>query len=150
MTLEQRVTKEMKAAMKSGDKERLTTIRSLRASILEFAKSGSDKELDEKEEIKMLNQAAKKRKDAIQMYADAGRDELKEKEEKELAIIMEFLPKQLSKDELSKIVDDVITKVGASGPADMGKVMGMTMKEVSGKADGNAVQSVVKEKLNNL
>lgn len=150
MTLEQRVTKEMKAAMKSGDKERLTTIRSLRASILEFAKSGSDKELDEKEEIKMLNQAAKKRKDAIQMYADAGRDELKEKEEKELAIIMEFLPKQLSKDELSKIVDDVITKVGATGPADMGKVMGMTMKEVSGKADGNAVQSVVKEKLNNL
>lgn len=150
MTLEQRVTEEMKAAMKSGDKERLTTIRSLRASILEFAKSGADKELDEKEEIKMLNQAAKKRKDAIQMYADAGRDELREKEEKELAIIMEFLPKQLSKDELSKIVDDVITKVGASGPADMGKVMGMTMKEVSGKADGNAVQSVVKEKLNNL
>lgn len=137
----------MKAAMKSGDKLRLGAVRSIRAAILEFKKSGSGKELNEAEVIKLLNSQAKKRRDAIEMYKQAGREDSLKIEEAELAIIQEFLPKQLSREELEALVGEVIAEVGASGPSDMGKVMGPVMKKSAGKADGNAVRQVVQDLL---
>jgi uncharacterized protein YqeY len=147
MNLEAKITEEMKAAMKSGDKLRLDTVRSIRASILEFKTSGANKEMDETDEIKLLNSLAKKRKDSINMYEQAGRTELADKEKAELAVIMEFLPKQLTEDEVRAIVQDLITKTGASGNDGLKLVMSPVMKELKGKADGNLVQAIVKEML---
>ncbi len=150
MALNKLIMDELKASMKSGDKLRTDTLRSLRASLLEYEKSGTDKEMSEADEIKLLNSAAKKRKDAITMYNDAGRSELAEKEEQELAIIQEFLPKQLSDEEITEVIKGIISKVSASGPSDMGKVMGPSMKELSGKADGGKVKTIVQNLLSSL
>lgn len=147
MGLEQKINEEMKEAMKSGQKERLETLRSVRAAIIEFAKSGIDREMNNEDEIKILNMLAKRRKDSIEMYANAGRNDLKEKEEFELTVIQEFLPPQLSDDEIKEIIQGVVTETGATSQKDMGKVMGMSMKKLSGKADGTKVQQIVKEVL---
>ncbi len=150
MALNKLIMDELKASMKSGNKLRTETLRSLRASLLEYEKSGADKEMSEADEIKMLNSAAKKRKDAIAMYKDAGRNELAEKEEQELVIIQEFLPKQLSDEEITEVIQGIISKVSATGPSDMGKVMGPSMKELSGKADGGKVKTIVQNLLSSL
>jgi len=100
MGLKEKINEDLKNAMKSKDEIRLQTIRSIRALILEFEKSGSGKELNEEEAIKLLTSAAKKRKEAIEQYESAGRIDLAEKEKKELQIIEEYLPKQLSFEEL--------------------------------------------------
>lgn len=147
MSLEQKLTEELKKAMIAKDKLRLGAIRSIRAAILEFAKSGAKTEMDEAGEIKLLNNQAKRRRDAIEMFKQGGRDELAEKEAFELEVIMEFLPKQLSTAELQKIINEVIATTGASSPADMGKVMGLAMKKCSGQADGNAVRELVQKTL---
>ena len=106
MNLEPKINEELKNAIKSGDKIRLETMRSIRASIIEFNKSGSDKEMNEDDEMKILNSQAKKRRDAIELYDKGGRDDLVEKEKKELEIIMEFLPKQLTENEIKEIVQN--------------------------------------------
>lgn len=147
MGLEQKINEEMKEAMKSGQKERLETLRSIRAAIIEFSKSGIDREMNNEDEIKILNMLAKRRKDSIDMYASAGRNDLKEKEEFELTVIQEFLPPQLSDDEIKEIIQGVVTETGATSPKDMGKVIGASMKKLSGKADGTKVQQIVKELL---
>jgi uncharacterized protein YqeY len=149
MSLEKRVTEEMKAAMKSGDKQRLEAIRSIRASILEFAKSGAGREMNKADETKILNQQAKRRRDAIQMYEDGGRQELADKEKFELEVIEEFMPKQLTDDELAAEIRKVIEQTGAEGMKDMGKVMGASMKATQGRADGNRVKDIVKSLLEN-
>ena len=95
MNLKEKVNEDLKEALKSGDKIRLQTIRSIRALILEFEKSGSGKEFNEEEEIKLLSSAAKKRKESIEQYKNAGRNDLAQNEEAELNIIMGYLPKQL-------------------------------------------------------
>ncbi len=147
MNLEQKINEEMKAAMKSSDKLRLETLRSVRAAIIEFAKSGAAREMNSDDEIKILNALAKKRKDAITMYEQAGRTEMKEQEESELKIIQEFLPKQLSDEEVAEVIKGIITQTGAVGSKDFGKVMGPSMKALTGKADGNKVQQLVKSLL---
>jgi len=147
MSLEQKVNDELKAAIKSGDKIRMETLRSLRASIIEFNKSGAGRTLNEDDEIKMLKSAVKKRKDAIEMFDKGGRKELAEKENKELQIISEFLPKQLTEEEVASVVSKIISETGAEGMKDMGKVMGQAMKEMKGIADGSIVQKLVKEGL---
>jgi uncharacterized protein YqeY len=147
MSFEEKINEALKDAMKSGDKVRTDTIRSIRAGIIEFAKSGSGRELNEEDEIKILNSNAKKRKDAIEMYEKGGRPELVEKEKIELSIIEEFLPKQLDDEEIIKIVKNIISNVGATNSKDFGKVIGATMKELKGKADGNRVQGIVKSLL---
>jgi uncharacterized protein YqeY len=147
MSLEAKINDELKLAMKAGQKLRLETLRSIRATIIEFSKSGSNQVMNEDDEIKMLNTLAKKRKDAAIMYKQAGRTELMEKEEAELEIIQEFLPKQLSDDEIVDVIKGLISKVGASSEKDFGKVMGPAMKALSGKADGAKVQSLVKSLL---
>jgi uncharacterized protein YqeY len=147
MTFEQKINEDLKESMKSGDKLRLETLRSLRASIIEFSKSGTDKDMSEEDAQKILLNASKKRKDAIEMYKQAGRQDLLEKEESELAIIAAYLPEQLSESEVLDALKSIIQQAGAEGPKDMGKVMGLAMKELRGKADGTLVQQCLKQLL---
>jgi hypothetical protein len=147
MTFEQKINEDLKESMKSGDKLRLETLRSLRASIIEFSKSGTGKDMSEEDAQKILLNASKKRKDAIEMYKQAGRQDLLEKEESELAIIAGYLPEQLSESEVVDALMLIIQQVGAEGPKDMGKVMGLAMKELRGKADGTLVQQCLKQLL---
>ena len=147
MTLTEQINQDIKDAMKSGDKVRLETIRSLRALILEFEKSGAGREMNDDDAQNILISAAKKRKDAIEQYRSAGREDLAQKEEAELVIIQEFLPQQLSAEQVSSRIKEIISEVGAVGAKDFGKVMGVAMKEMRGKADGTLIQSTVKELL---
>lgn len=147
MSLETKINDEMKSAMKSGDKIRLETLRSIRAGIIAFNKSGIGRDMNNEDEQKILLAAAKQRRDAIDMARSANRPEFIEKEEQELAIIMEFLPKQFSEAEIEEAVNKIISETGASGAKDFGKVIGAAMKELRGKADGNAVQQIVKRLL---
>ncbi len=147
MSLKEKITADLNAAMKAGEKVRTETLRSIRALILEFDKSGADREMTADEELKLLTSAAKKRKDSIEIYTANNRPELAEKEQAELAVITEYLPKQMSREEVEKRVSEVIAEVGAAGPADTNKVIPVLMKELKGKADGKLVQEIVKEKL---
>ena len=147
MSLEPKINEEIKLATKSGDKIRLETLRSIRAGIIEFNKSGVGRELNEEDGIKLLNNAAKRRKDSIEMYAKGNRQDLADKEQAELNIIMEFLPKLMSEDEIKEIIKKVLNDMGATSPQDMGKVMGPVMKQIAGKADGNIVRKIVQELL---
>jgi uncharacterized protein YqeY len=147
MNFEQLINDDLKEAMKSGDKLKLETLRSLRASVIEFNKNGTGKELAEEDAQKILLQASKKRKDAIEMYKQAGRQDLLEKEEAELAIIASYLPQQLTEDQVIDVLKGLIAHIGAEGPKDMGKVMGLAMKELRGKADGTLVQQCLKSLL---
>lgn len=149
MSLEQKINDELKASIKSGDKLRMETLRSIRATIIEFNKSGIGREMNQDDEIKILKSAAKKRKDAIEMYEKGGRPELAEKEKQELQIISEFLPKQLSEVEISNLVSAIIKDLDASGLKDIGKVMAAAMQQLKGKADGSLVQQIVKTSLEN-
>lgn len=150
MTLKDKINEDMKAAMKAGEKVRLETIRAIRAGILEFEKSGTGKEMTPDDEIKLLTTAAKKRREAMDIYAQNNRPELAEKEQAELAVITEYLPQQLSREEIETRVQQVIAEVGAAGPQDTNKVIPVLMKEMKGKADGKLVQEVVKEQLAKL
>ncbi len=147
MSLETTINEEMKTAMKSGDKLRLETLRSIRAGIISFSKSGAGREMNAEDEQKILLSAAKQRRDAIEMARSANRPEFIEKEEQELSIIMEFLPKQLSEEDIAETVKKIIAGTGAAGAKDFGKVIGIAMKEMRGKADGTVVQQIVKQLL---
>ena len=147
MALTEIINDQMKAAMKSGDKQRLETIRSIRALILEFEKSGAARAMTEEDEQKILLFAAKRRKDSVEQYRAAKRDDLADKEAAELLIIQEFLPKQMTEEEVEIIVKGIIEQMGAKTPQEVGKVVGASMKELRGKTDGNVVQAVVKRLL---
>jgi len=147
MTLKDKINQDLKDAMKSGDKLRLQTVRSIRASILEFEKSGSGKEMNSEEEIKLLSTAAKKRKESIEQFTNAGREDLAKTEEAELQIIMSYLPEQLSAEDIEKEVKKIAGKVGAKSKADFGKLMGAAAKEMKGKADGRVIKEIVEKVL---
>lgn len=147
MALTDIINEQLKAAMKAGDKVRLETLRSIRAGILEFEKSGAGRDMTPDDELKILNSAAKKRRDAIEQYDTHGRTEAAAQERAELAVIQEFLPAQLSEAEVEAAVREVIAQVGASGPGDVGKVMGAAMKTLKGKADGTLIQATAKRLL---
>ncbi len=148
MSLKEKINDDLKASMKAGDKMRTETIRSLRALILEFEKSGANKEMDAETELKLLTGAAKKRKEAMEQFTNAGRNELAAKEEAELAIIQEYLPKQLSEEEALEVVKKLAAENGFSAKADFNKLMPMAIKELKGKADGKIVKSLVEKVLN--
>lgn len=147
MNLTEKINNDIKDAMKSNDSIRLQTIRSIRALILEFEKSGSGKKLDSEEEIKLLSSAAKKRKEAIEEYVKAGRKDLASVEESELKIILSYLPKQLSIDEILEKVKSIATEVGAVNKTDFAKLMPVAIKELKGMADGKAVKEAVEKVL---
>ncbi|MCJ7552632.1 MAG: GatB/YqeY domain-containing protein [Ignavibacteriaceae bacterium] len=145
MNLKEKISQDLKDAMKSGDKIRLQTIRSIRALILEFEKSGSDKQLTPEEEIRMLTSAAKKRKESIEQFRKAGREELAKQEETELEIIMSYLPKQLNEEEILVEVKKLSLEMNATTIEDFAKLMPAVMKELKGKADGKMVRSIVEK-----
>lgn len=147
MSLTEQINEQMKTAMKGGDKLRLETLRSLRAGIIEFEKSGAGRAMTPADEQDILLKAAKKRKEAIEEYGKVGRDDVAEKERAELAIIQEFLPQQLSEEQVEQKIRDIILEQGASGSGDFARVMPAAMKELRGKADGALVQSIVKKLL---
>ncbi len=146
MSILERLTEDMKAAMKRGDKDRLGTIRQLRAQ-LNNARIELGRDLNDDDAIAVLTNAAKKRKEAIELYEKAGREDLVAKEKAELAVIQEYLPQQLSREELEGIVDAVIKEVNATTMKDLGRVMGKVMQQVRGRADGKEVQELVRSKL---
>jgi uncharacterized protein YqeY len=147
MNLTEKINQDLKDAMRSGDKIRLETIRSIRALILEFEKSGTGKELTSEEEIRMLSTAAKKRKESIEQFRNGGRIELAEKEEAELKIIEEYLPKQLSLEEILIEVKKIALEVGAKTKEDFSKLMPQAAKALKGKADGKVVKEIVEKVL---
>ncbi|MEH6705296.1 MAG: GatB/YqeY domain-containing protein [Galbibacter orientalis] len=148
MSLQDKVMGEMKAAMKAKDTAALTALRAVKSELLLAQTNAATKEgLSEEEEIKLLQKLVKQRKDSAAIYTEQGRADLAEPEIAEAAIIEKFLPEQLSEDEIAVIVEEVITKTGAEGMKDMGKVMGMVSKELAGKADGKTISTVVKSKL---
>jgi uncharacterized protein YqeY len=139
----------MKDALRSGEKDRLRTIRSLRADLqqaaIEHRQSGG--ELSDADELKVLQKAAKQRKDAIAQYEDAGREDLAAKESAELEVIQSYLPEQLSDEALRAQLQDIVDATGASSMQDMGHVMGQAMQQLRGKADGARISTIVKELL---
>lgn len=147
MNLKEKINEDMKAAMKSGNKLKLETVRSVRALILEFEKSGADKQLNPEEEIKLLSSAVKKRKESIEQYQNAGRTDLVNKEQAELNILMEYLPKQLSEDEIQKEVARIAADIGAKSKEDFPKLMPAVVKELKGKADGKVIKQEVEKYL---
>ncbi len=138
----------MKTALKEGRKADLGTLRSLRAQIKDAQiRKGRSETFSDDDVIKVLTNAAKKRKEAVDMYQQAKRTDLVEKEQSELRIIERYLPEQLSDDDINRIIDEVIQNVAASSVKDLGKVMGAVMPKVKGKADGKKVQSLARERL---
>jgi uncharacterized protein len=148
MSLEQKIMTELKAAMIAKDEAGLRSLRAVKAAIL-LAKTseGGSGELKEEDEIKLLQKLVKARKDSLEIFQQQNRPDLAKKEEEEIAVIEKFLPKQLSPEEIKTELQAIIAAVGASSPADMGKVMGAATKQLAGKADGKTISALVKELL---
>jgi uncharacterized protein len=147
MALREKINEDLKGAMKSGDKLRLETIRSIRALILEFEKSGAAREMTPEEEIGLINSAVKKRKDSIEQYKNAGREDLYKKEEAELNILMEYLPQQLTQEEIYEEVKKIAQEINAQNKEDFPKLMPASAKALKGRADGRSVKSAVEKHL---
>ena len=148
MSLEQKIMGDLKTAMLAKDEKALRSLRAIKAAIL-LAKTseGAGGELKEDDEIKLLQKLVKQRKDSLEIFQQQNRTDLAQKEQEEIEIIEKFLPKQLSADELKSEFAAIISEVGASSPADMGKVMGAATKKLAGKADGKTISALVKELL---
>lgn len=148
MSLKSTIESEIKQAMLNKDKDRLRALRAIKSQILlaETEKGGGG-ELSEDIELKLLTKAAKQRRDSITVFEEQGRDDLAATEKSELEVIESFLPKQLSEEEIETEVKGVIESVGASGPQDMGKVMGAATKKLAGKADGKMISAIAKKLL---
>jgi uncharacterized protein YqeY len=147
MALTEIINEDLKAAMKSGDSVKLNTIRSIRAQLIELSKRGTGTSITPEDEMTALLAAAKKRKEAIEMYEKAGRNDLADQEKRELDIISTYLPKQMSREEVEVIVKKIIGNIGATSSKDFRKVMPVAMKELKGKIDGKVIQEVVKQQL---
>ena len=148
MALKTEIDAQIKAAMLARDSARLTALRDIKKVILlEETKEGKSGDLTSDEELKLLTKAAKQRRESADIYRQQNRPDLLDKEVAELAVIEEFLPKQLSDDELKAKLQEIIARVGASGAGDMGKVMGVASKELAGLADGRAISTNVKSLL---
>jgi uncharacterized protein len=148
MALEQKVMAEMKDAMKAKDEAGLRGLRAIKAAII-IAKTaeGAGGELKEEDETKLLQKLVKSRRDSLEIYEKQHREDLAVKEREEIAVIEKFLPKQLDPAALKEILAKIIAETGATGPADMGKVMGIASKQLAGQADGKTIGAVVKELL---
>ncbi|RLL48040.1 GatB/YqeY domain-containing protein [Oceanobacillus piezotolerans] len=147
MALLETLNQDMKQAMKNKDKETLSVIRMIKASIQnESIKLGKDT-LTEDEELTILSREVKQRKDSLQEFKSAGRDDLVIKVENELSVVKRYMPEQLSEEELIKIVQETIQELNASSKKEMGKVMSAVMPKVKGKADGTQIKDVVLQQL---
>ncbi len=134
-------------ALKKRDELVVLTLRQLKSALVNAEIAKKRQKLTDEEIIKVLKSEVKKRREAIELYRKGGRNDLADKEEKEIEIVSKYLPAELGAEEVRKKVKEVIAQVGAGGPTDFGKVMGMVMKEFKGQADGTLVNQIVKEEL---
>ena len=148
VTISERIQTELVRAMKEKDAETLSTVRMLKAALME-AKTAKPKDatLSREEEIEVLQRYVKKRRETIEVNAKAGRSDLNPSEEREIAVTQRFLPAMLSEEKLKEIVSAAVAKTGAAGPKDMGKVIGAVMAQVKGQAEGGTVSKLVKAAL---
>ncbi|MBU1445954.1 GatB/YqeY domain-containing protein [Patescibacteria group bacterium] len=147
MSLKDQVQSQMIEAIKAKDTIKTSTLRMLKAEILKFETSGSNKETTDEILVSIIQKQLKQRKDAAEQYLKGGRPELAEKEEQEAKILEAYLPEQMSEEEVRGIIKTVITEVGATSKADIGKVMGAIMTKIKGKADGKVINRIVQELL---
>lgn len=148
MSLKSTIEADIKKAMLSKDKDRLRALRSIKSMILlAETEKGAEGELSEDAEMKLLTKAAKQRRDSIEVFEQQGRTDLAATEKSELEVIESFLPKQLTENEIEAEVQQIIAEVGASGPQDMGKVMGLATKKLAGKADGKIISTLARKLL---
>lgn len=146
MSVLDRLNEDMKAAMKNKEKDKLTVIRSLRSAVQNEA-INKQKELTDEDVLTVLTRELKQRKDSLQEFEKADREDLVEKTKREIEIVQHYLPEQLSEEDIRELVSETIQEVGASSKADMGKVMSAIMPKVKGRADGKIVNKIVQETL---
>jgi uncharacterized protein YqeY len=144
MAVLSKIQADVNAALKAGDRERTGALRLIVSELQKAAKEAREQELDE---VAVLQRERKRRLESAEAYREAGREDLAGAEEREAAVIDEYLPEQMADDELRKIVQDVVAESGASSQKDMGKVMSAVMPQVKGRADGKRVSAIVKETL---
>jgi len=146
-----RLKEDLKAAMRAKDKVRLRTLRSLRSALknkeIDQRKEGAETVLSEQDQLAVLRKQANQRKDSIEQYEEAGREDLVQKEHEELTVLEEYMPEQMSDDELRDRLQAIVDDVGASSMGDMGPVMGRAMSELRGRVDGSRVQEMVQQLL---
>lgn len=149
MTQKEKISTDLKTAMKAGDTLRRDTLRLIDSAIknTEIEKQKRETGLSDEEVLEVISKAVKQRLDSIRQFEEGGRTDLAEKEKVELEILLPYLPEQLSEDEMKKIIAEVVVSTGATTVADLGKVMGQAMAKMKGKADGNAVRELAKEML---
>ncbi len=148
--LKDKVQEDLKQAMLSHEEEKLSTIRMLKSALqyFEIQKGGAGYTATDEDVIEVVGREIKKRRESIEMFEKGGRQELADKEKKELEVLQAYLPEQLSEEEIKKMVDEAIALSGASSMQDMGKVMGILAPQTKGKADGGFVSLIVRERLN--
>jgi len=146
MGLQQKVMEQMKTAMKAKDTVALESLRAIKSALL-LAQTSGDGDLSEDDEVKLVQKLVKQRKDSAAIFTEQGRNDLAEPELAQVAVIEQFLPEQLTEEEIEKVVVQTIDATGASGMKDMGRVMGMVSKELAGRADGKTISTIVKNKL---
>lgn len=148
-TLADRIPQDLKEAMKARDQTRLTVLRSLKSALTNAAieKGGLGTELDEAEATAVLRKQLKQRQDSLEQFANAGRDELADKERAEIVILETYLPQQLSNEEIIALVDQAMAETGAASKADMGKVMKLLQERSAGRADGKTLSREVAKRL---
>lgn len=148
MSLKQQIESDIKQAMLAKDKDGLRALRAIKSLILlEETKEGAAADLAPEDEIKLLTKAMKQRRDSAEIYRSQNRPDLLEAEMTEIAVIEKYLPKQLTEEEVKARLQEIIARVGAKSPADMGKVMGVATKEMAGLAEGKTVSALVKSLL---
>ena len=149
MTTEERLQEDMKLALKAGKKDELSAIRLMRSQ-LKDAKIEIGEDLNEDQVASILQKSAKKRKESIEMYLDGNRNDLADKESFELTVIKRYLPEEMSKDSILEIIRNEITSLNLNSDKDIGRLMGIVMPKLKGKADGNLVQQLARKELADL
>ena len=147
MSLESKITEDLKTAMKAMDQAALRGIRAIKAALLLVKTDGSGEAIDEAKELKILQKLVKQRKDSLEIFEKQKREDLAVIEREEIIVISKYLPQQLSEDEIKAIIVQVVADSGAVGMKDMGRVMGMASKKLAGKADNKMVAAIVKATL---
>ena len=144
MSLEAKLMADLKEAMKTKDDAAKRTIRAVKAAIMLLKTDGSGNEVTEEMEIKLVQKLSKQRQESLSIYIEQGREDLAVTEREEIEVLKRYLPEQMSEEDLKKVILDIVSKTGASGMKDMGRVMGMASKELAGRADGKTISAVVK------
>lgn len=147
MTLEEKIAKDLVAAMKAKDDVALRSIRAIKSAILLLKTDGSGQAIDEAKEVQLLQKLVKTRQESFDIYTKNGREDLAVREKEEIDVIKKYLPEMLEGAELEEVLRKIVEETGATSAKDMGKVMGAANKQLAGKADGRAISDIVKKLL---